>query len=162
MLEILSWLQDSESGVTVCKIKNRYATGSDVLDGCVRVPVYVSSPFSVCDKMQRISTEKDTDGDGDRDRDSDRDRDRDSDSDSDRDRDRDRDRDKDRDRDRASHDHCKDTPCALAMLLGSHTGHSHPGTLTAPPLAAELPGPALEGEGGRRAFEAFLDTHVKQ
>jgi hypothetical protein len=102
MLEILSWLQDSESGVTVCKIKNRYATGSDVLDGCVRVPVYVSSPFSVCDKMQRISTEKDTDGDGDGDRDSDRDRDRDrdSDSDSDRDRDRDRDRDSDSDRDR--------------------------------------------------------------
>jgi len=34
---MLSWLEDPDSGVTVCKIKNRYATDSEVLDGCVHL-----------------------------------------------------------------------------------------------------------------------------
>ena len=41
LLEMLSWLEDPDSGVTVCKIKNRYATDSEVLDGCVHLSLLV-------------------------------------------------------------------------------------------------------------------------
>jgi hypothetical protein len=33
MLEILSWLRQPEDGVTICKIKNKYAAGAVVPDG---------------------------------------------------------------------------------------------------------------------------------
>jgi len=42
MLQVLEWLQDPECGLTVCKIKNRYATSSEVLDGCVCLSLCVS------------------------------------------------------------------------------------------------------------------------
>ena len=33
VLEILSWLREPKCGVSVCKIKNKYAAGTDVSDG---------------------------------------------------------------------------------------------------------------------------------
>jgi hypothetical protein len=49
---MLTWLQDPDSGITVCNIKNRYAADSEVLDGCVCVCVldgcvYLSLPPSL-------------------------------------------------------------------------------------------------------------------
>ena len=33
ILQILSWLEDTDCGVTVCKVKNRYSEYAEVLDG---------------------------------------------------------------------------------------------------------------------------------
>ena len=41
MLEVLSWFQQPSCGVTVCKIKNRYAEDSEVSDGYRDLAIHV-------------------------------------------------------------------------------------------------------------------------